>query len=521
MRRSLLLLLLTAASVAAQDARAPLDTLVARVEADSSDVEARQLLADLYLERAEPASALPHLSWLADVEPTQPARLARLADVALWADTTEAAVVALERLVLLDPADTEAQVRLAELITWEGGADRAAALLAPIAAARPEDARVHKAYAFALHAAGRDKAARDQYTVAISLNPEDAALLLEAGAIERWTGDWELGTARLQKALGMDLDGPQRDRARELIAGLTRQYAPTLTSGLTYVTDSNGLTRVSTPMRASLTLSPRWGMGADVAWDRVATGGEPSPVPSAVATGITPFVVYTPRRDVRVEAGLGFESVPGGDGRLRADVALQRVWAGSRFALARLEVSSATAKDGVTALDTGIRRTQIGATGYAEPASWAAVTAQGLAVHYADDNLRLLGGAGVSVTALRLGDRSGPAPAAFRAGLASAARYENTSRVYASSVPYYTPNRLMTFTAGTEVAGAPTSKTRTEAAAGMVWQVGALSSAVSLYYRVALGADVGRHTVAFGLGRTGSALYSDDTLTLNYQLRLW
>lgn len=518
--RALLLLALGGTAVAAQDVPLPLDALAARIAADPGDVEARALLADRYLERAEPDSALPHVAWLASEGPDHAGRLQRLVDVALWADSTEAAVAALDRLVALDPADTEVRVKLAELITWQGGADRAVALLAPIAQARPTDARVQKAYAFALHASGDEGAARAQYSVAVRLNPDDAGLLLEAGAIERWTGDWELGTRRIQKALAMDLNGPQRDRARELIAGLVRQYAPTITSEMIYITDSNGLSRVSTPIRASLTFNPRWGMGAAVAWDRVATADDPTPVPSAVATSITPFVAYTPVRGVRVEAGLGFESAPGGGLRLRADAAVERSWSGPRFALARLDVSSETATDGVTALDDGIRRTQISATGYAEPMSSLAVTGQALAGHYSDDNLRLLVGSGVSVTALRLGARSEGA-AAFKAGVASTVRYEHTATVYPASVPYYTPDRLLTFTSGIEVGVSPTENLRTDAAVGMTRQSGPAVSAVSLYYRVALGADSGRHTVALGIGRTGSSVYSDDTVSLTYQLRLW
>ncbi|MEM1115857.1 MAG: tetratricopeptide repeat protein [Bacteroidota bacterium] len=507
------------ASVAAQTAPVPTDTLVARVEAAPSDPEARRLLAQRFLSASDPASALPHVAWLADERPTDVARLTRLVDVALWADAAEAAAAALERLVALVPDDTDRRIRLAELITWEGGADRAVELLAPIAEARPTDARVHKAYAFALHASGDDAAARAQYTYAVQLNPEDAALLLEAGAIERWTGDWELGTTRLRKALRMDLDGPQRTRARELIAGIVQQYAPTFSSGVTYVTDSNGLSRVSTPMRASLTLNPQWGMGAAVTWDRVATAADPSPIPSAVATSIAPFVTYTPRRGLRITTGLGFESAPGGDLRVRTDIAVERAWAGDRFALARLDVSSATATDGVTALDSGIRRTQIAATGYAEPVEWATVTGQLLAAHYDDNNLRLLASVGASATGVRLGVR--PEADAFRAGVASALRYERTATVYPASVPYFTPDRLTTFTSGVEMQTAPTDDLRAEAALGTAWQMGPTVSAMSLYYRLAVGADAGRHTVSFGVGRTGSAVYSDDTVSLTYQLRLW
>lgn len=512
---------LGAAPVAAQPERPSTEALAARVVADSADAEARRLLAQRHLDAADPEAAVPHLAWLAAQDSTDAGAHRRLADVALWAGDAATAALAFGRLVALEPDDLEARIQLAEIVTWSGGADRASVLLAPIAEARPDDARVQKAYAFALHASGDEAAARAQYTVAVGLAPDDAGLLLEAGAIERWTGDWELGTQRLRRALTMDLDEAQRERARELIAGLLRQVAPTVVSEVTWVTDSNGLTRVSTPVRASYTLDPRWGFGADLDWNRLATSLDGAVVPSAVATGVVPFVAYTPSRRLRLEAGAGFEASPNGRLHLRLDGAVERVWTGRRFALVRLDVESATSDDGVGAIDDGLRRTQLAASGYAEPAHWLAVNAQAVASHFEDGNVRALAALGARGSMFHWGDRPDALPSAVRLDLAGSVRYEDSGEVYPSAVPYYTPDRLVTAALGIEAALAPTGDYTLAGSVGLSHQEGPAASATSAYYRAAVGVDRGRHAVTLEVRRTGSVVYSDDTVSLRYRLGLW
>lgn len=518
--RPALLLLALAGAAQAQDARPSVEALAARVAEAPNDAETRRTLAARYSEAGEPARAVPHLAWLAERDPTDTALLWTLARHLQWTDQGGRAVEVLGQIVAADPADLDARLALAEAVTWTGGADRAVTLLAAVADERPRDARVQRAYAFALHASGDEGAARGQYERALALDPDHAGMLLESGAIERWQGDWSVGQRRLREALAVQgeraLDTEGRIRATDLLRGLRREHAPTITSGAERSTDSNAITRVSAPLRLAYTVNSRLGVGLALAWDRLSTA-RPDSATSAAATVVAPAVVYTPRRDVRLSAAAGVEAVPGGGAAFRLDAEATRTWAAPFFAVLGARLSTNTGRDGVETLDRRLRVTRVGGVAYAEPVAGLSLGAEATSLHYGDGNTRVVASATGRARVASWGVRAEGRPALALA-LAGGAIYEDSGTVYPSSVPYYTPDHLTTTSAGVVVEASPWRSLDLDVGVGAAHQGGPFP-ATSLDYHLRLGADLGVHRIDVDARRSGSDAYSVETVGLRFTTR--
>ena len=509
MTRILLPLSLLCAMTSA-DAQTPQDSLEAQLAQAPGDAQARRALSDLLLAQGQPAAAVPHLTWLADHAPADVALHRRLAQTLLWSDQPAQAARVLSEVVALDPADVEARVQVAEIVTWDGGADRAVALLAPVADAHPDDARLHRILAFAMVASG-DPRARAQTTRALALAPDDADLLIEGAALERWQGDWRLTQQRLRRALGLSLTDAQRARVQTLQASVREVSAATVITTAVRTSDSNGVTRVEAPGRVSVPLNGRWTVGAEVSGHRIqdATDG-------AAGLAIAPLVVFRPSPAFQVEAVAGLGGEAGSSTALHARVSGQRVWNRRGFALARLTAATQQATDAVDALDLGLSRTSLTAEGYAEPSSSLVLSGLVGGLAYSDGNRRVQASLAARWLPLSAGRRDERLPLAS-AGVAVGTVYEDTATLYPDSRPYFTPDRLLTASAGLALRVAPTSGLRIDGTLGVARQS---AGATSLEYAVAVDLDRGPQAVRLEVRRTGSSAYSADVAGLTVRFRL-
>ena len=506
-RTLLSVLLLASAAGAAAQSR---DALEARVAAEPGDAQARRALADRLRADGEPAAAVPHLAWLADRAPTDAGIHRELAQSLLWSDRPDEAALALAEVVALDPDDLEARVQLAEIITWSGGAARTVELLAPLADAHPGHTRLHRILAFALVATAAPEARR-QLSRALALQPDDADLLVESGALERWQGDWLVARRRLRRAQRQPLTDEQAARVATLLDGVRDRSAPTLASSATRISDSNGLTRLDLPIRLDVPVSGRWGVGLEL--DRGGLQGIGDQ--SAAATAALPLVVYHPSVRTRLELAAGPAGTPGPPARLQARASAQRIWTARGFALARLTAATATAREAVDALDLGLRRTSLTAEGYAEPAATLALSATLVGARYSDANRRLQVGATARWLPLAVGRREAGLPLAAL-GLSTSALYEDTETVYPDARPYYTPDDLVTLSAGlaARLAAGPM---RIDGTLGMARQSGGSTAAE---FGLALAVERPAETLRLEIRRTGSSAYSADVLGLGLTVRL-
>ncbi|WP_412063094.1 tetratricopeptide repeat protein [Rubrivirga sp. IMCC45206] len=506
----LALALALSAGASAQD-RPSLDALAARVAEAPDDAQARRALAARYTEAGRPEAAVPHLAWLADSRPADPDVLRQLVQHLLWTDRASEAVPVLDRLVAVDPADDDARVRLAGLLTWDGGAARAVDLLAPIAERRPADPAVQRAFAFALLAAGDDRARR-QLDRALGLAPDDATLLLESAAVERWDGDWSLAERRARRALGIGLDADAARRAYALLADIRTLQTPEVTTRITRGDDSNGIERVASPVRVEAVVSSRWAVGVEGTREMISGRDDAS----ARAASYVPFAVWTPARGLRVEGAAGIESSPGDlSPVVRARV--QKSWAGEQFALVRLTGETRRATDAATALEAGLRRTTVTAEAYAEPSSALSAFGSVAAHRYSDGNARVQASASGRWLPFRVGT-TGPRPAAA-IGPTATLVYDDTQTVYPDSRPYYTPSNLWTGSVGLAAALAPTGGVRLDGTLGLARQSGTFA-ATSLAYGLAVEVEHGRNAVRLEARRSGSSAYAADAVSLSARFRL-
>ena len=508
MSRFYLLLALTVAATAApaQDRVA----LEARVAQAPDDAQARQALSDLLTAQGEPAAAVPHLLWLAGHAPTDVGVHRRLAQTLLWSDRPADAARALAEVVELDPSDVDARVQLAEIIVWDGGAQRSVELLMPLAEGRPDDARLHRALAFALLAAG-DGRARAQMTRALALAPDDLDLLIESASLERWQGDWSVARARLHRALALDLTPGHHARIRPLLDGVRSLSAPTVQLGGVRVDDSNGVLRLDSPARLDVPISGRWAVGAEVQRGRIQGLADAS----ATASSYTQTARYRPSRGLQLDAGLGVEGTPGAPLAVTGRASVQRVWTRSGFALLRVGVQSATATDAVSALNQGLRRSSAVAEAYAEPSPTLALGSTLTALAYSDGNRRVQAAAVARWLPLSVGRREDALPLASL-GLTAGGMYEDTETIYADASPYFTPDGLLTASAGL-AARVVSGGLRVDGTVGVARQSAGVTS---LEYGAALEYDRGAESVRAELRRTGSSAYSADVAGLTVRFRL-
>lgn len=486
------------------------DALELRIAQAPDDADARRALSDLLTAQGEPAAAVPHLVWLADHAPADADLRRQLAQTLIWSDRSADAADALAEVVALDPSDVEARVQLAEIITWDGGAGRAVDLLAPVADDRPGNARLHRILAFAMLASG-DPGARAQMTRALALQPDDLDLLIESAGAERWQGDWSVAQQRLGAALALDLTPDQQMRIRALQLGIRTLSAATLHLGGARVSDSNGVTRLDTPGRLDIPVSGRWTVGAEITHTDIDGRGDRR----AMGARYVPYVTYQPSRSVRLDVAAGVEGRPGGALATVGRASAQRIWTASGFALARVTAQTATATDAAGAYGLGLRRSTLTAEGYAEPSASLALSGSLAGLAYSDGNRRLQASAAARWLPLDLGRQPDALPLASF-GLTAGLGYEDSQTIYADAVPYYTPEHLLTTSAGLAlrvVAGG----LRLDGTLGMAHQ---LEGTTSLEYGLALEVDRGTEAVRVEVRRVGSSAYSADVFGLTARFRL-
>lgn len=509
MTRRLLILscLLSLAGVASAQSR---DTLEARIAQAPNDAAARRALSDLLRAEGEPAAAVPHLVWLADHAPTDAGLHRQLAQTLLWSDRPADAAAALAELVALDPGDVEARVQLAEIITWTGGADQAVAVLAPVADAHPDDARLHRILAFAFLAAG-DPRARRQLTRALVLQPDDPDLLIESASLERWQGDWSLAYRRLQRAQALPLTPDQQARIRVLSQGIRTLSAATITTGATRVDDSVGILRTDSPLRLDVPLNGRWTVGGEIARGKIQGQGDAQ----AMAASYVQSLVFQPTRRVRLDAALGLDVTPGARLAVVARGAVQRVWTQRGFALARLSAQTASATDAVDALERGLRRSSVTAEGYAEPTATLALNTSLSGLAYSDGNHRVQAAGALRWLPLSVGARAEGLPLAS-VGVTAGMLYEDTQTIYPTSSPYYTPDDLLTVSAGLALR-VVTGHFRLDGTVGAARQ---RAGVTQVEVGAALEYDRGTESVRVEARRSGSSAYSADVISLTARFRL-
>lgn len=485
-------------------------TLEARIAQAPDDADARRALSDLLTAEGEPAAAVPHLIWLADHAPTDAGLRRQLAQTLLWSDRPADAAQALTEVVALDPSDVEARVQLAEIITWDGGAERSVELLAPIAEAHPDHARLHRILAFAMLASA-DPGARAQMTRALALQPNDLDLLIESAGAERWQGDWSVAQTRLQSALALDLTPEQQTRIRALFDGIRSLSAATVHVGGVRVDDSNGVLRLDSPGRLEVPVNGRWTVGTEIARSEIDGRDDQS----ATGASFVPYAIYHLSRTVRFDAAIGLEGTPGVPLAVTARGSAQRIWTAAGFALARITAHTATATDAVGAFDQGLRRSTLTAEGYAEPSTTLALSGSVAGLFYSDGNRRLQAVAAGRWLPLRLGPRPDALPVASF-GVTAGLGYEDSQTIYADASPYYTPDGLLTASAGLAVR-VSAGGLRLDGTLGAARQS---AGATSLEYGAALEYDGGTEAVRLDLRRTGSSAYSADVVGLTARFRL-
>jgi len=504
-----------ATAACAQSWDLSLDTLEARVQRQPDHLGARRALADRLVAEGALDDALPHLRRVVQDAPEDSEAHLKLARALSWTGRGSDAIAVYEALLAVEPENDVGTFELAKLLVWNGGADRAARLLEPLADRQPDDPEIQSVFAYALHGAKQSREAMKQYDRALRLSPEDAQLLAESGALERWEGDWSVGRSRLNRALQLGLDGDAGARAQAQLTGLARAIAPRVTLSMEHATDSNGLTRTRYPSQALVQFTPAWSAGVTITQERLSQALPLADLPSidAAATFVYPFISYSPIGPLAFRAYAGIQDVHSEGSGVSGAVEAEWKQTSPRFLRSILRLQSDASVDGVRALGEGIRATQLISDTYAEPLPGWGFGVGVTGVSYSDGNLRLNASASTRVTMARW-ER-------VELAVTGGGGYETTAEQYSNSDPYWTPRHLGTLLGGGMVALTPVKGLKLEPELYGAFQRDASASAMSLGVRFRATLDRGRHSAGFLFEEWGSSVYSVRRVGLRYEVALW
>ncbi|MDZ7372326.1 MAG: tetratricopeptide repeat protein, partial [candidate division KSB1 bacterium] len=139
---------------------------------DSSLVDVRHTLAQIYIWNEQLPQAIRHYEAILRAVPDDTASWRTLSDLYFWTNRERDGIWALERLASLRPEDVELQRRLAQLCSWNGLYHDAVEHLKVLMRSNPRDTALVRALKDNLFLAGQPKLALQVYRYLLGLAPE-------------------------------------------------------------------------------------------------------------------------------------------------------------------------------------------------------------------------------------------------------------------------------------------------------------------------------------------------------------
>ena len=400
------------------------------VQMDSTDVATMRMLAQHYFWSDRGKEGIKLLEKVVALIPDSLSVRRQLAQQYEWHNMPQKAIEQYEIILQRDAGDEKIAKKLAALYTATNHFEKAAEIYRTLLRKNPDDVKTRLALARVYLWSDKSALAAREFEKYLQLEPNDIEARLLLAEIQRWSGQWDKAKQHLQKVLAMDAGN---EKALKLLRSIRKDYGPMFKGQYSYIRDSNQITRQEIPLGYYYYFNRHWQVQVGLQRINVSDGRVDSTLSGYGAT-IAAQYTTSPQQSFRLQVSpLTYQSswnpliVHLDYTRNVAD----RVYI--NFGLYRSET-----REGVQALLQRIVTHGIKGSLYWQITSrWSAFALYNRGL-YSDDN--------------------GKVTASFQSEYAVFAEprialyyfhsYEDFERIYPTSLPYWTPDRLQTASIG-------------------------------------------------------------------------
>ena len=401
------------------------------VKLDSMDTGTMKMLADHYfwMDRAE--DGIRMLKKIVELEPDSLQYRKKLAQALIWNDQPQQAIEQYEKILQMEPNDTLTLKSLAQQYLWNNQPQKAAPLWQKLMEMFPDSINFKMNLANSYLWSNQSSKARKPLLEILQQQPLNKDVLLSLAEIERWSGKWDIAKKRLEKVKYID---PHNERMLKLLKEIRQNYGTFVLAKYTRLSDSNLITRETFPLSAACFYNHFWDFNYQAAQYRVTD----SKVDSAlIGYGMLVSANFHPFPNTTITLGLGAIDYSSNWTPWQAKLQLTRTWRGKLTT--KLSFERQETQEGVRALTEKIVLQGLSAEMYWQILTKLALAGNYQLFKYSDDNQKL------TLTGATYWTIHQNRPNVY---LYSYYLYENFEKIYLSSLPYWTPDQLVTKSIG-------------------------------------------------------------------------
>ncbi|NIA29158.1 MAG: tetratricopeptide repeat protein, partial [Actinobacteria bacterium] len=225
------------------------------VQLDTTDVKVMRALAQQYFWSNRNKKGIALLEKVIRLIPDSLSVRRQLAQQYVWQSMPRKAAKQYEEILSRNPQNIELMKKLAQLYSALNNYKKAIILYKFLLQKDPNDHKLLLLLAKNYLWSGNTNAAKKEFIKYIANNPSDKEALLLLGEIQRWSGEWDKAKSNLQKVLILS---PQNKKAKELLTGIRKEYGPLIESKYSRIKDSNQLTREDIPLAFYYFINRHW-----------------------------------------------------------------------------------------------------------------------------------------------------------------------------------------------------------------------------------------------------------------------
>ncbi|NOY59825.1 MAG: tetratricopeptide repeat protein [Calditrichaeota bacterium] len=225
------------------------------VQLDTTDVKVMRALAQQYFWSNRNKKGIALLEKVIRLIPDSLSVRRQLAQQYVWQGMPEKAAKQYEKILSQNPHDIDLMKKLAQIYSALNNYNKAIVLYKGLLQKEPNNSQLELLLAKNYLWSGKTNEAKIEFGKYIAKNPSDKEAHLLLGEIQRWTGEWDEAKLNLQKLLILS---PTNKKAGELLTDIRKEYGPLIESKYSRIKDSNHLTREQIPLAYYYFINRHW-----------------------------------------------------------------------------------------------------------------------------------------------------------------------------------------------------------------------------------------------------------------------
>ncbi len=469
------------------------------VRLDSMNTKIMKMLADHYFWKGQADDGIRMLERVVSLEPDTLELRKKLAQHYVWNNQPEKAIDQYKAILEKNPDDRNVLKKLAQQYMWNNNPGQAALFYEKLISLEPDSIN-HKiqlthAYLWSNQSAKAEKPLHE----ILQRQPFNKDALMSLAEIERWSGRWDLAKSRLEK---VKISDTKNKRVLELLRDIRNNYGSFISAKYTRLSDSNLITRESMPLGATCFHNRKWDFQYQTAQYRVTDDRLDS---TLVGYGARAEANYHPFVSTTISIELGAVNYSSNWTPFSAKVQLLQSIKG-KFT-GKLAFEQHETEEGVRAL-----RDRIILRGFSSEAYWQifprlAISGNYQQFRYSDDNKKITATAASWLT-IKM-----QKPNLYMYGYYL---YEDFDKIYPTSLPYWTPERLKTSSFGFNAKQPISRLVSLEAGYALTRQQGINSNNVNSGVEISF---TGFDKFSFRYQKSGSEVYHYTNLVAYFEYR--